>query len=385
MVIASTSFLFGAFSAGSEVVFPLWVTKNLGYTPAQWAQMRSIRMIGILVGILFLGALSDRFGQRLIGALAMLGTAICLILLGTGPRSTIWYVIPILGALVSTSFVNLNTLTQEISQRRQGTANAVYRSVGTIAGIIAPVMTTGLAVVWHGYSGVFYVFAGALIAAASVLWFYPGEHIPVPLGDMHKEIIRLTSGYRNAFKERQLMSIIHYSEIWNGVLAGVRVFAAIRFTLELGQTDQYFGLLSSIAGACTFVLIAGTAFILDHVSLPKLFGALAVLSGLCSVLMGLRDSLLLTTIGFLCFIPLTSVLIGPTSMWISRAADRNSQAAAFSVHKLISAGYAAASVAILGYLEQSIGIRSIFLWGGTLGILIGIRFFWLSEPGAHNT
>jgi len=381
-IVASTSLLFGAFSAGTEVVFPLWVTKELGYTPSQWAQMRSMRMIGILVGILFLGALSDRFGQRLIGALSMLGAAACLILLGMGPRSTIWYIIPILGALVSTSFVNLNTLTQGISHRRQGTANAVYRSVGTIASIVAPVMATGLAAIWHGYSGVFYVFAGTLVAAACVLWFYPGEQIPESLGDIRKEMLRLTRGYRDAFKERQLMNIIHYSQIWTGVLAGVGVFAAIRFTRELGQTDQYFGLISSIAGALTFVSIAGTAFVLDRVSLPKLFGTLAVLSGLCSAVMGLNDSMLLATIGFLCFVPLTSVLVGPVSMWISRAADPNAQAAAFSVHKLISAAYTAGSIAILGYLEQKIGIRSILLYGGILGMLIGMRFFWLPEPGS---
>lgn len=381
--VVFTAFFFSLFATGVDVIFPLWVTRGLGYSASEWAQLRSIRMFGILVGILFLGALSDRFGQRLIGALSMLGAAACMVILAIGPRSSIWYVFPILGTFISTAFVNLNTLTQAISYHRQGTANAIYRSVGTIAGIAAPVMATGLAVVWHGYENVFYLFAALLVAAAWALFYYPGEQLPESLGSFKKETLRLIEGYKHAFKLKELMQLIHYSQIWGGVLAGVGVFAAIRFTKELGQSDQQFGFICSVAGVITFVMVAGTAFILDKASLPRLFGTLAVLSGACSLLMGLKDSVLLTTIGYLCFVPLTTMLNGPVSMWVSRTAEPNAQSAAFSVHKLYTAAYSALSVALLGYLENIIGIRNILLYGGILGMLIGVRFFYLPNP-PHN-
>src|SRR3712207_4739407 len=45
-VLAATAVLFGAIVFGLEVILPLWVTRELGYSAGQWAQLRSLRMGG---------------------------------------------------------------------------------------------------------------------------------------------------------------------------------------------------------------------------------------------------------------------------------------------------------------------------------------------------
>jgi len=379
-VVVATALLFSVFTVSGEVILPLWVTRDLGLAPSQWAQLRSLRMTGVLVGVILLGALSDRFGQRLVGALSMLGVAAVLVALGLGWGMSIWVAMPFYGALVSTAFVNLNTLTQQVSDRRQGLANSIYRSVGAAAGIGAPVLATRLALVWHGYPPVFLALAGVLVVAAVVLLRYPGEPTPPPLGNLRAEVRRLWEGYRAALRERELVRVICYSQTWGNVLAGVGIFAAIRFTRELGLTDQQFGLLSGTAGAVTLLASVSLGLFLDRVSLRKLHFGVALVASACSVLMGLGNSVLLGALGFVLSGPLCAMLSGPVSMWVSRAAGKSSQTAAFTVHKVLSGLYLALTSALLGLLETWIGMRAIFLYGGLAGVVASFLFLALREP-----
>ncbi len=379
-VLAVTTLLFSLFSVGSEVMLPLWVTNDLGWSASAWAQLRSLRFFGVVAGVIVLGALSDRFGQRMLGALSMLGTAVCLLLLRWGTASSLWVIMPIFGALVSTAFVNLNTLTQQVSARRQGLANAIYRSIGASTVIVAPVLVTRLGAWWHGYPSVFVVFAALLIIAALVLFAYPGEETPSALGNLTDEVRRLWIGYRAALRRAELTRFIHLSMIWGNLIAGVGAFFAIRFAHELRQGDQAFGVLNSVAGTVAFLATLGAAFFMDRVSLRKLHGLLGTATGLCTALLGLGDSHLLAMVGFTAFIAFTTILLGPSSMWVSRTAGAGGQVAAFSVHKILSALYIAVAMALLGLLERLIGIRAIFLYGGLLATLAGLAFFLLPEP-----
>lgn len=384
-VLSVTALLFSLFTAGSDVILPLWVTRALQYTPAQWAQLRSLRMAGVLVGVIILGGLSDRFGQRVLAVFSMLGTALILIVLGMGWTRGIWLVMPVFGALVSTAFVNLNTLTQQISDRRQGLANTIYRSVGAAAGIVAPVLATGLAALWGGYSAILLVCAGLLVVAACALFRYPDEPVSPRMGAWQQEIRGLLGSYLLAVRQRELVWFILVSQVWGNILIGVGTFAAIRFTQQLGQTDQQFGLLSGIAGVVGFLATAGAGFYLDRVSLRQMHGVVAVLASLGSVLMGIGDSIWFSVIGFLAFGPLSGMLVAPSSMWISRAAGAGTQTAAFTVHKVFSATLVAISMLVLKFLEPVAGMRTIFLFGGLLGLPSALAFFLLPEPPRPGT
>ncbi|MHB9132288.1 MAG: MFS transporter [Armatimonadota bacterium] len=379
-VLAVTALLFSLFTVAVDVLMPLWATKSLHCSAGEWAQLRSLRMVGVLLGVILLGGLSDRFGQRLVGAISMLGVAVILVALALGPDRGIWVAMPIFGALVSTAFVNLNTLTQQVSERRQGLANTIYRSIGAGAGIVAPVGATMLALLWGGYTAVFYAAAVLLVASAAVLLLYPGEKTPPPAGNLRAEVARLWSGYATALRQRSLMRFIHISQIWGCTLAGVGAFAAIRFTRDLGQTDQQFGLVSTVGGILAFLATAGAGLFIDRVSIRKMHILIGVVSGLCAALMGVSDLLLPSVLGYLAFGPLTTMLVAPTSMWISRAAGAGTQIAAFSVHKVLSATYAAVAMVLVGILEQHVGMRNILLYGGLLGVITGLGFALLPEP-----
>jgi MFS family permease len=253
VVLVGTALLFNLFTSGIEVILPLWVTSALQLPEEAWAQLRMLRFTGVLVGVVVLGALSDRFGQRVLGAASMLGTAAVLVLLGLGYSQALWWSMPFYSALVSTAFVNMNTLTQQVSERRPGLANTLYRGVGAVTGIAAPLLATQLGARWGGYPPVFLVCAGLLVLAAGVLWLYPGETTPPPLGAPLAEVRRLWGMYAVALREAPLLRFILVSQLWGNVLAGLATFAAIRFTKELGFTHPQFGLLGMWAGGLTLL------------------------------------------------------------------------------------------------------------------------------------
>jgi YNFM family putative membrane transporter len=378
--IAATALLFGLFTSGADTILPLWATRDLGWSAADWALLRSLRFAGILVGVVLLGALSDRFGQRRIGALSLVGAAVLTLGFGLLPPRLAWFVMPVYGALVSTGFVNLNTLTQQVSARRQGLANSIYRSVGAGAGIVAPVLATALAGAWGSYSRVFLALALVVAAAAAVLGFHPDDAPSAPLADWRRELAGAWAGYRQVLGQRPLMRYIHLSNLAMNTVAGVSAFAAIYFTHELGQSDQRYGFFASVTGLLVFAANVLGGFFLDHVALRRLSGWLVLLSGASCALMGTLRSPVLFIVGWCVFAPTANLFILPASMWVSRAAGPASLAAVFSVHKILTAAYLAGTMLLLGLLERWLGIRLILLGGGLLGMLSAWALFRLPEP-----
>lgn len=379
-VIAASTLLWGTFSSGMEVLLPLWVSDEVGLTAQQWAQLRSLRMTGVLVGILPLGMLTERYGDRALGAVCMVLVAVVLVAWSIGKGVGLWVGMPIYGALVSAAFVNMNTLIQRISDAKQGLANSIYRSVNACAAIFAPVLVTRLAKAWEGYPPVLLAIAGMLIVSAAILTRYPDERPAVTGGGPWAVCVQMWDSCRQAFRNRELMRMIQLTQLWFAAVAAVATFAALRFTQELGVSHRRFGELGAVAGVLTLVGVSCSGLLLDRVSIRKFSILCAVGGAACCLVMGLSDSVLISSIAYVFYPPLHMMLSSPVSMWVSRAAGETSQTSAFSVHKVISAAYSALGVALLGVLESRFGMRTVLLGCGIVGIVIAASFGLLREP-----
>ena len=139
-VLASSTALFALVESGFRVIGPLWATQDLGLGNAEWAWLRSAGEFGRFASILTLGILAERFGTRWMSVIALLGAGLALAGLAAG-TGTIW-LMTLLGAFISIIYVGFNTLAQQVSSRRQGLANAIYRAAGAGAGGVAPAAGT---------------------------------------------------------------------------------------------------------------------------------------------------------------------------------------------------------------------------------------------------
>ena len=379
-VLSSSALLFALVTTGLDILFPLWVTSGLGMSPAEWAELRSMRFKGVFVGVILLGTLADRFGTRRISVYSIYVLSATLALMGSGHQQLVWLLMPVLGALMSTVFVNMNAMVQLVSDRYQGVANSIYRSVGALAGIVSPVLVTGMAAWWGGYAAVLYVLAALLFCAGLLLHQHPPDPLSTSLQPLRKEFVALLGQYLTALRERPLINYILISQVWSNCLGAIGVFAAIRFTLELHLSDQQFGFVSTLGAALVFLAIAASGFILDRVSLRRLHCIAGVVAGLACMVMGASHSLALSILGYYVSIVSSTPLVGPISMWVSRAAGSASQTSAFSIHKVLSALILFLAIDLFAWLEPMIGIQRLLFYCGIAATLGAFLFLLLPEP-----
>jgi predicted MFS family arabinose efflux permease len=379
-VLAAAAALLSLANGGMEVILPLWVTKTLHWTPTRWALLRSTRFFAVTFGVIILGALSDRFGQIRVTRYCTLGMAACMILLAVSGASGLWVLVPLYGIMASTIYVNLNAWVQDISTRRQGTANAIYRGFGTAAGIVAPLLATSLAAWWGRYPLVIASLAGILLFKFMVLQSSTGEDDPAPLRSWREELSQLWNTYRVALRERHLMRYIHFSLVWLNLTAAAGAFMAIRFTQELHFSDRQFGLLCSSAGVLNLSLMALSIFFMDRLSLRVVHTVMGGLAGLGCMLMGVGDVPAVGVAGLLLYSAMITLFLSPMSIWISRAAGPASRTSAFSVHKIATAFYVSVAMFVVGLLEGRFGMRLVLLGSGILALVSSVGFLCLSEP-----
>lgn len=378
--LALSGFLFAIFTVASDVILPLWVTGDLGMSAGDWANLRSLRFAGVTAGVVLLGALSDRFGLRLMGFLCMVALAAVSAMIALGSPALLVVIMPVFGALVSTVYVNSNTMTQLVSTLRQGLANSIYRASSAAAAIVAPVLATTLAGVMGGYQAVFLVLAVVVAVTAVVLLAYPNSDEPKPLRSVGQELKGLGRMYLIAARQGQLMAFINISLIWGCMVAGIGIYAAIYFTKDLNLTDRQFGWLFSCGAALTLGLTILAGFVLDRLSLRTVHVVSAIVISASLVVMGLTNNLYINMAMLLISIPLTNVLVGPSSMWVSRCAGAGTQASAFSVQKVLGALYVTVFTAFWGLMESWMSIQTIFLLGGLAGLVSAMGFLFLKDP-----
>lgn len=377
--IAASSMLVSFYMAATDVILPLWATRSMGMSNAQWAQLRSLRMMGIALGVILLGALSDRLGLRRITIFSFAAMGAISVFLGLGRQEAIWMIMPFFGAFLSTTMINLNTMTQDVTARRPGLANTIYRGMGAVAAIPAPIAVTFLAVYYHGYSPVFFILAFAMALAVGILFLHPAQEV-APMGHWRHEAVQFTQVYRTALRQRELVVFLLLSQLWLGLLSGILTFAAIYFTRSLKMSEPTFGALSGLAALLSVAGIVAVGFLLDGVSLRKLYACIAIAAGVGAFAMGVGRSTLLCSAGFLLIVPLLQISMAPTSMWISRVSAEETRIAAFSLYKVVTALCGCLVMLLLSFLEARMGIRLLFLSEGVLAVVAGGLFFLLPEP-----
>ena len=185
IAVVAGAFVTGLALAAITTLLPLYATRNLGLSSAQFARVLALRMAGITVGVILLGALSDRFGNKrmTIGCLALSGLACGA--LGVASRPLFYVLVPLLSGLLSCAFVYLNYLTQIADPPRQGRANTRYRAAGAVAAMLAPVIGARML----GASGWLFAGVGAgLCAGAWALRRYPLDEASAPFVGWRDEL-----------------------------------------------------------------------------------------------------------------------------------------------------------------------------------------------------
>lgn len=378
--IAASSAVYFLGITASDYFLPIWATKDLKLSAADWSYLRSLRFAGVFAGVVVLGALSDRFGQRRMTVLVILAIAAVFSAMAYSTGAALWLLMPVMGALMSTSFVNFNTLTQMVSDRRMGLANTIYRSIIAATAIVAPPVAAALAERWHGYTNVFHLCAACCVVGAAVLWFYPESQTPHPLGTLRDELRGIVTLYADALRQKRLMLFLHVVQAWGAVISSVGTFAAIRFTQDLATSDEYFALVSSVSSGTTLIATMAAGLVLDRARLRPLLVIGGVLSSLAALAMGVGGVAIVAAVAYVACQTLVSLLVIPVSMWVSREAGPGKQGSAFAVWKVMGAGYVAIAGALMAVAEPYLGMRNILIVTGAISAALSLAVLALREP-----
>lgn len=374
LVLGTGAAFFGLVNSGFEVIAPLWAVNELGLDPEGWALLRSLRMVGTCVGILALGVLAERLGSRLLAALAMSGAGLAFAGMSAGWSP--YLLLPLFGALISATFVNFNALTQRVSLRRPGLANALYRAVGATMGVVAPVVATQLAVRCGAYAPVIMIGGILLGVGGLVMLCYPDPALGAPRPGPGA----VWSRYRTAFTDRRLWLVVALDQGMAAATAAVGTFAALRFTRTLGLSEPAWGLLATCAGVLSIATILVTPWLVTRFDLARVLAVAWAGSALGALVLGLASALPLAMAGFMLFGAVWSTTSVPMSLWLTRLAPGGALATIFTVHKLFQSATSAGAIALIGTLEPYLGMAALIWVGGVVALPIAITAWCLRAP-----
>jgi MFS family permease len=293
--------------------------------------------------------------------------------------------LPLASAVISTTFVNLNHLTQLVSATRQGGANTAYRSAGLLGSILAPLVATRLIELQGNYWPTFSAMGGCLLLAIIWLHRYPlAEPIAVWRG-WRAELAPMVALYSRALHEPRLMRVMLLTTLFTSFAwAGVQSFFAIRLTRELGVSDAAYGNYCAWSSLTALLGVLGQGLWLDKVSVKR--SVLLQYGGMVLGLLGMGFGETPEVVAW-SFI-LTALLLNssgpPTSMWWSREAGQAGLSACFAVQKVINAVALGLATWLCGWLVQHLTIAQVFLWsaGAIIPLLLGLAL--LPDPTAKR-
>ncbi len=373
--LATSTALFILVDAGFNVIGPLWATRDLGLTNADWAWLRSVGEFGSFVSILALGILAEHIGARWMGALALVGAGLTLAGLGIGADTVA--LMAVLGAFSGIIYVSFNTLAQRVSSRRQSLANAIYRAAGAGAAIVAPALATQAAQEFGGYASVLVAAAVVLGLAGIAIACYPDPDSERPVS---RPLAATFAVYRRCFTLPPLLSFIALTRAFGIAMAAVGAFAALRFTRELGLGEPAFGLLCSIIAVGNLLGLLASGWIVDRLGPGRTLAFAWTGCSLAALALGFADSLALAIAAYAVFVPLHGLCSVPLSLSSGRIVedsgpDGPSQNAVFTVQKLFQSGTTMLAMGALGALEPAVGMSALIWCGGLLGLPMALIMY----------
>lgn len=373
--LAASTGLFILVDAGFNVIGPLWATRDLGLTNAEWAWLRSVAEFGGFISVLALGILAEHLGARWMSALALAGAGLALAGLGIGANAAA--LMAVFGAFGSIIYVSFNTLAQRVSSRRQSLANAIYRAAGAGAAIVAPTLATQTAQEFGAYAPVLVAAAIVLGLAGIAIVCYPDPDSERPVS--HPLAVTLAV-YRRCFTLPPLLSFIALTRAFGVTMAAVGAFAALRFTRELGLGEPAFGLLCSIIAVGNLLGLLGSGWIVGRLGPGRTLAFAWAGCSLATLALGVSDSLAIAIAAYAVFVPLHGLCSVPLSLWSARIVteagpDGPSQNAVFTVQKVFQSGITMLAMAALGALEPVVGMSALIWFGGLLGLPLALIMY----------
>ncbi len=346
-----------------DVLGPLWATAELGLDPDGWAQLRSLRFAGTLVGTVIIGLAAGAWGVRAVGIAALAAAAATLAAIAAGGRPLLALAMPVFGATISAVFISLNTLTQQVGREHQAKANALYRSVCAGVTCVVPVAATIAAAVL-GYATTLGVAAALLALGAVALLLHPREEIPRQ-GGFGSLLVALIAPLRRGRLRTFLLLELGFSFS----MCGAAAFTALILARDLGLPDGMVGGLLTTGAVAAFVgtLLSqrlqrrldplGTILICWGTTMAAML-LLGAATGITQAAIAITLAGLATGAGF-----------APLSYVVARLGEEGREAQTFTVWKVSQGFSAAVGMQACALLEPRLGMGGVLAWGTAVALL----------------
>ncbi|MEM1011553.1 MAG: hypothetical protein AAGI46_04955 [Planctomycetota bacterium] len=375
------------------MILPLWAARDLGLTAGEWSLLRSTRVIGTFGMMVLLTIITPWLTPTSLATGALLLTALAIAAMSIFGETGLFVWVMLLGGGVSASFVGINALTQLVSRRRQGSANAAVRGAITSGKLLAPIAATSAASLLGGYLAVLASASVLLVLAAGSLAFFPIGRDTHPArrgseatGRASTRIAkRVADAFVSPLRNRPLQKFIHLSEVPRELILIAPGFAAIRLVTDMGQPDAIVGVTVTSASIGTLLASFWYARHLDSASLRKTKFLISVSASLAIVAAGLAANwwMLAGAIGLMCWF--ANFNGAPMSMWISRVTGALPISSSLTHHKLVSSGYGVVVALAFAALEPHIGLASVLITLGVAGVVTSFPILLLEEPDPSST
>lgn len=347
----------------TQFIGPLWAAADLGANPGQWAYLISMRWTGVFLALIPLGLLAERVGSRL-GATSALGMAgLCLIILSQSNYAMALFIFPVAGAFISFGFVTTNTLVQEISEKRRAMVNSVYRSVGAITGIVAPIVAAFIFKMTGSWSWALLSAGVCMLGGGVVFSLFPREGI-----SKKKSMLEALRTMKSTGLNRNLRRYLWIDQLASFALLPLILFTALRVTEELKVGEGTWSVTATFGGLLGLIIVLAAGRWIDKLPLGlKGFTIAGWFGGaLACVVAGMLESpaivLPVWVIGF----GLNSVGSITFPLWLVKTGGVS--ASTFTLHKLTTAAVNAGGMALYGYLEQFTGMSPLMIGGPLLSV-----------------
>jgi MFS family permease len=371
-MVTAAAFTNGLAIAAFAAVLPLYASQNLGMTEAQYARLTSVRMTGTMIGVVVLGAIADRFGTRATTIALLLVGGVLHAAMGVSPLFLFVALMPLIGAVASAIFVNLNYLTQAVGEARQGWSNTLYRAAGMLASIIAPIIATRLL----NWPITLYGCIGAMLAASTVFVIaYPLQEPRVRFAGWANEFRGMGRMYAGALAQRAMILLVVTTALWHAMALAAMTFVPLRLTEELGVSNTDYGYIVAGSSGIAMVVLLTLGPVLSRTSVKRMTLITQTLGTVCLIALGFTTSVWLTVTLYVLFTAAMTSAVAPMFMWVTRARGPVTITAAMSTQKVFAGFLAASSAIVFAMLQPVIGTPWLLIASGvvTLPLLLLTR------------